>query len=470
MSAPSISPVLLERSVEPAPRRTEPERVGGSPAIFLVLGVAGVIVLSFAQLYYFTKLPLFSEGLHGLSFVLTVTFGTSFLFFCWLGAFRHTLMMTFAYLGWTQTVRPQAEPASWPRVSVLVPAFNESEQIVATLRSLLALDYPDLEVLVVDDGSRDDTFALACRLAGRHGNVVVRVLRKANGGKSSALNLGFRESSGDLILCVDADSRLEASAVRLLARTFENPTVGVAAGQVRVRNRRSLTAKLQALEYGLMNGMPRLAQSNFAYVLIAPGPVAMFRRTVLDEIWRRWGSHAESARAVEGYVKGPWENDTYAEDCDITLNALLLGKRSVFEPKALSFTTCPDWLFPLLNQRYRWIRGNIQALVARHLHRRVGGLAGGQHLRAADVRRVVAGGGHHRQRAPLVPAAARHRNDRRCVLPAGDGRELPAGATEPDLPQRLQHRARRQHVVLGRRRVAASAHDLDLTPRAGGGS
>ena len=110
-----------------------------------------------------------------------------------------------------------------------------------------------------------------------------------------------------------------------------------------------------------MNGMPRLAQSNFAQVLIAPGPIALFRRDLLDAIWMRWGAVAATG-AKPGSVTGPWESDTFAEDCDVTLNALLLGQRVVFQPAAISYTTSPETLFGLANQRYRWIRGNIQAI------------------------------------------------------------------------------------------------------------
>jgi cellulose synthase/poly-beta-1,6-N-acetylglucosamine synthase-like glycosyltransferase len=219
-----------------------------------------------------------------------------------------------------------------------------------------------MELLVIDDGSTDDTFAVASRYAGERHGFSVRVLRKPNGGKSTALNLGFRESHGDLVMCVDADSRLEPNAIRRLAALFDDPRVGAAAGQVRVRNRGSMLTRLQALEYALMNGIPRLAQSNFAHVLIAPGPVAMFDRRVLLEIWNRWGGRANETKPNNDKVAGPWEHDTFAEDCDVTLNTLLLGKRVIFEPAAISFTTSPGWLPQLLNQRYRWTRGNIQAV------------------------------------------------------------------------------------------------------------
>jgi cellulose synthase/poly-beta-1,6-N-acetylglucosamine synthase-like glycosyltransferase len=158
-----------------------------------------------------------------------------------------------------RAVRPVTRPIAWPLVSVLVPAYNEGYRIADTLRSILALDYPSFEVLVVDDGSEDDTLAVATGIASRDRRV--RVFRKPNGGKSSALNTGFRESNGAFVLCVDADSQLEPNALRRMVRLLEDSEVGIVAGQVRVRNRSTLVSKLQALEYALMNGMPRLAQS-----------------------------------------------------------------------------------------------------------------------------------------------------------------------------------------------------------------
>jgi poly-beta-1,6-N-acetyl-D-glucosamine synthase len=349
----------MDRIADRSDRFDRRSRRPRSPALFLVTGTFGALVLVTAQLYYFVKLQSVIAGLSGAGFWLSVAFGTSFLLFCWIAAVRYVLMMLCAYFGWAGSVRPISRPMRWPRVSVLVPAYNEAGRIAATLRSILSLDYPDFQVLVVDDGSEDETLDAAAEFARRDGRV--RVLRKPNGGKSSALNLGFHESSGDLVFCVDADSQLEPSSLRRLVPLFEDPRVGAVAGQVRVRNRGTLVSKLQALEYALMNGMPRLAQSNFAQVLIAPGPIAVFRRSLLEEIWKRWGS-AEPHSGRAGAVAGPWESDTFAEDCDVTLNALLLRYRVVFQPAAISFTTSPAGLFPLLNQRYRWIRGNLQAI------------------------------------------------------------------------------------------------------------
>jgi poly-beta-1,6-N-acetyl-D-glucosamine synthase len=333
-----------------------------SPVGYVAFGFFATALLCVAQLYYFGKLQSVIAELSGFSFAFAVTFATSFLVFCWIAATRYLVLLVTAYFGWTHAVRPQAGSSSTPVVSVLLPAFNEAERIGKTLESILASSYPYLEVIVIDDGSTDDTFAVASQFAGERHGFRVRVLHKENGGKSTALNLGFRESRGELVMCVDADSRLERNAIRRLAALFQDPSVGAAAGQVRVRNRGSTLTRLQALEYALMNGVPRLAQSNFSHVLIAPGPVAMFQRSVLREIWRRWGGAAEEGRPSSRLVTGPWEHDTFAEDCDVTLNTLMLGKRVIFEPAAISYTTSPSWLLPLLNQRYRWTRGNIQAV------------------------------------------------------------------------------------------------------------
>ena len=335
-----------------------------SPAIFLAIGLLMMVVLVTSQLYFFMKLQAFVQGLDGAAKTLTVIFGTSFLVFCWIAALRYSAMMVFAYLGWTETVRPRNQPKWWPRVTILVPAYNEVDQIEASIRSLLELDYPDLEILVIDDGSQDGTLEVAREVADSNPTAAsIQVLRKPNGGKYSALNLGYRYASGELVLCVDADSRLETDALGLLVSRIQEPNIGAVAGQVRVRNRKGFIPSLQALEYSLMNGMPRLAQSFFSYVLIAPGPVALFERSVLDQVFHTWEDQRQAnARRGRGHVDGPWESDTFAEDCDITMNVLLLGKRVVFEPDAISWTTAPTWLYPLLNQRYRWIRGNIQAM------------------------------------------------------------------------------------------------------------
>ncbi|MBN2473087.1 MAG: glycosyltransferase [Pirellulales bacterium] len=247
-----------------------------------------------------------------------------------------------------------------PYVSIFVPCFNEGQTIEPALDSLLELDYPSYEIIVVDDGSTDDTFAKASLFEGRHGGVSVRVFRKPNGGKWSALNYAFRRSIGELVLCVDADSRLGADTLWRLMLHMEDPRVSAVAGQIRVRNREKLLTRLQALEYQMGNGAVRTGQGFLHTLLVVPGPAGLFRRCVLEEVFRRYSR--EVAADGPGSVSGPYEGDTFAEDFDLSLTILSLGGRIAYEPEGISYTKAPDRAFTLISQRYRWIRGSFQVL------------------------------------------------------------------------------------------------------------
>jgi len=247
-----------------------------------------------------------------------------------------------------------------PYVSIFVPCCNESRTIDAALQSLRKLDYPAYEVIVVNDGSADDTLGRAKRFSGDFGDCTVRVYDKPNGGKWTAHNLAFQRSQGELILFIDADSRLDRHALRRLVACLADPQVDGVAGQVRVRNRTCLLTRLQGLEYLMSNGAVRLGQGLFGTVLTVPGPIGLFRRSVLEEVWLKYGDPDEPTGP--GAVAGPLSGDTFAEDFDLSLAVLCLGARIVYEPAAISYTKAPDTHFALINQRYRWIRGNMQVL------------------------------------------------------------------------------------------------------------
>jgi poly-beta-1,6-N-acetyl-D-glucosamine synthase len=268
--------------------------------------------------------------------------------------------------------RPRALPADPPLVSILVPAFNESDTVVDALRSLLELDYPAFDIVFVDDGSTDDTFLKALPLAGPHPNGMLHVLTKPNGGKWSALNYGFSRARGSLILCVDADSRLARDALRAMVPRLLEPGVVACSGQVMIRNRDRLLTCLQATEYLVANGGLRMAQNAVGAVTVVPGPIGLYRREVMDQVARipaEDGSAPPPGHTGPGAVAGPLSSATFAEDFHLSLSALVLGGRIVYEPRAYAYTKCPDTILALLNQRYRWIRGTWQvyALYARYL-------------------------------------------------------------------------------------------------------
>lgn len=275
-------------------------------------------------------------------------------------AFRWCLFFAFSVTARLGHRRRKSTPTEWPYVSILVPCFNESKTIEPALDSLLELDYPRYEILVTNDGSTDDTLRRARRYEGTFGGCVVRVLDKSNGGKWSAHNYGFRHARGELILCVDADSRLDPPALRHLVLRMSDSRVAGVAGQMRVRNRVNAITWLQALEYLMGNGAGRMGQGLFGTVLVVPGPIGLFRRSAMEDVWRRYGLAPQRGGASS--FAGPFQGDTFAEDFDLSLAVLCLGDRIVYEPRAVSRTTAPDRQFLLVSQRYRWIRGAMQVL------------------------------------------------------------------------------------------------------------
>jgi len=233
-----------------------------------------------------------------------------------------------------------------PSVSIIVPAYNEAPMIATVLESLLAIDYPNFEIVVVDDGSSDRTYLRALPFQRRRPDIECRVLTKPNGGKFDALNHGIAHARGEFVVCIDGDSLLEPQALTHCIARFADPRVGAVAGNVRVANRRSPWSAMQALEYIAGYGLAKRAQSAAGVVTIVPGPLGAFRKCALE--------------AVRGY-----DGDSYAEDFDLTVKLLGAGWHVVYEPRAIVFTEAPERTLELLRQRYRWTRGSLQALSKR---------------------------------------------------------------------------------------------------------
>lgn len=229
------------------------------------------------------------------------------------------------------------------KVSILVPAFNEDLVIEASIGSLLDQTYPYIEILVIDDGSKDRTYEYSKRFEHIDGFKSVRALTKLNGGKSKALNYGLENCTGELVMVVDADSKLEPNAVELLVKRFKTEDIAAVAGSVSVINRGNTWANLQALEYIEGLNMVRNAQAYLKLVNIIPGPIGIFRKSALDKV-------------------GGYDHDTYAEDCDLTLKLIAEGYKIDFEPDAIAYTEAPEDLLDLIKQRYRWTRGILQAI------------------------------------------------------------------------------------------------------------
>ncbi len=256
---------------------------------------------------------------------------------------RYFGLLWFSYLAHLDRHRTEYPENFLPLVTILVPAYNEGAVIQGSIRSLLKLDYPHYEIIVIDDGSKDDTYRKAAVFEGSHGKADVRVIRKKNGGKSRALNVGIAEARGDFVLCMDGDSALHPQTLKRAVRHLADPRVAAVAGSVKVVNRTNILSTLQALEYVEGLNMVRAAQGFFRLVNIIPGPIGLFRVSAL--------------RGVGGY-----DHDTFAEDCDLTLKLLAEGWQIHYEPESIAYTEAPEKLLDLLKQRYRWTRGILQAI------------------------------------------------------------------------------------------------------------
>lgn len=255
---------------------------------------------------------------------------------------RYFCLLWFSYLQHLEESQISREPYT-PFVSIMVPAYNEGIMIDASLGSLLEQNYPNYEVIVIDDGSTDDTYARAKVWEGDYGNRRVRVFTKPNQGKAEALNYGIVRAEGQIIACIDSDSKLEPDAIRLAARHFRDARIAAVAGNVKVSNRDNLYAKLQALEYIQGLNLVRKAQAYFRSVNIVPGPLGLFRRDVVVDV-------------------GLYDSDTFAEDCDLTLKILEQGWHITYEPGSIAWTEAPEALLDLVKQRYRWTRGILQSI------------------------------------------------------------------------------------------------------------
>jgi len=259
-----------------------------------------------------------------------LTFGRTVLLFLFAG--RHARRRRRPDWSWGP---PVTDP-----VSVIVPAYNEKEGIAATVRSLATGNHPGgIEVVVVDDGSTDGTADIVESL----GLPNVRLVRKPNAGKASALNTGVALARHDLLVMVDGDTVLEPESVHRLVQPFADPRVGAVAGNVKVGNRRNLVARWQHIEYVIGFNLDRRLYELLGCMPTVPGAIGAFRRKAVVEA-------------------GGISDDTLAEDTDITMALNRAGWRVVYEDRATAWTEAPATLGQLWRQRYRWSYGTMQAM------------------------------------------------------------------------------------------------------------
>ncbi|MEI7965683.1 MAG: glycosyltransferase [Chitinophagaceae bacterium] len=264
-------------------------------------------------------------------------------------------MVLMALLAWLQKRRESKEQRSFPMglvspaplVSIIVPAFNEEVNSIRTVESLLQQDYPNMQVIFVDDGSKDNTFSIVQQQFA--GNEKVKVYTKANGGKASALNTGVEYAEGDYIVCIDADTQLKKDALSLLMRKFfvlnerdgKHQVVGAVAGNVKVGNEINMITKWQSIEYITSQNFDRRAFDYLNCITVIPGALGGFRKDAVVK-------------------SGGFTSDTLAEDCDLTMRLHRNGYIIRNCNDAISYTEAPETMRQFMKQRFRWSFGVIQ--------------------------------------------------------------------------------------------------------------
>ncbi|KQR72048.1 glycosyltransferase [Pedobacter sp. Leaf176] len=226
------------------------------------------------------------------------------------------------------------------KVSIIIPAYNEEITAVQTINSLLKTTYPDFELIFVDDGSKDKTYNIINEHFGNHPQV--KVYRKDNGGKASALNYGISKASSEYIICIDADTQLKTDAVTELMRYFYSPKIAAVAGTVKVGNAHNIITKWQSIEYITAQNMDRRAFDLLNTITVVPGAIGAFRKAIVLEV-------------------GGFTTDTLAEDCDLTMRILKAGYKVKNCSTAIAYTEAPETVNMLLKQRFRWSFGVMQS-------------------------------------------------------------------------------------------------------------
>ncbi|HEY6082912.1 MAG TPA: glycosyltransferase, partial [Chitinophagaceae bacterium] len=260
---------------------------------------------------------------------------------------RIIVLAVIAYMEDRRTKREKINQAAialpvkdYPLVSIIVPAYNEEVNTTKTIQALLKSDYPNVEVIFVDDGSQDNTYRNANEEF--KADPRVKVLTKPNGGKASALNYGINISTGDYLLCIDADTQLKTDAISRLMEMFTSEKVGAVAGNVKVGNEVNVLTEWQSIEYITSQNFDRRAFDLLNCITVVPGAIGAFRKAAI-------------------FKAGGFTSDTLAEDCDLTIRILRCGYVIRNCTAAISYTEAPETMKMFFRQRFRWSFGVMQS-------------------------------------------------------------------------------------------------------------
>jgi biofilm PGA synthesis N-glycosyltransferase PgaC len=231
----------------------------------------------------------------------------------------------------------------WPPISIIVPCYNEGLFAEETLRAADACDYPEFEIIAVNDGSNDRTNEVLNELAERIPRLRVIHLTE-NHGKATALNAGALLARHEILVCIDGDALLDPHALRWVALAFRQNNVGALSGNPRIRNRTSFLGRLQVGEFSSIIGLIKRTQTMYGRLFTVSGVICAFRKLALEQA-------------------GWWSPRSLTEDVDVTWRVQVAGWRVVYEPNVLAWILMPETLRGLWRQRLRWAEGGAHMVV-----------------------------------------------------------------------------------------------------------
>lgn len=268
--------------------------------------------------------------------------------------FYYPLFMSFLWMigalifYWSERKEPHyTQPPAleeYPKVAVLIPCFNEGDNAYETISHALMLQYPNFEVIAINDGSSDNTAEVLNRIAEQYDKLRVVHLVE-NQGKAMALQAGSLITDAEFLIGIDGDALLDVHAAQWMIRHFQNdPNIAAVTGNPRIRNRSTLLGRIQVGEFSSIVGMIKRAQRTFGRVFTVSGVITAFRKSAVHDV-------------------GYWSPNMLTEDIDITWKLQRAGWDVHFEPHALVWILMPESLEGLWKQRLRWAMGGAQVLL-----------------------------------------------------------------------------------------------------------
>ena len=332
--------------VEPLSNPRTLSDTGRSPwdAVVCLIAVAGLFFLCYLGMSGALSRPFAGASPHSKAFIIRPSL---------LWASMGYLLLIFRTLLWMlYTPHPRCTFAEAPSLTVVIPAYNEGSMVEKAIDSVAAAQYPHdrLEVIVIDDGSKDDTWQYMQKAAGRYPQLVKTLQFKENKGKRAALAEGFRVAKGDIVVTVDSDSVIEPDALRHIAGPFRNPKVGAVAGKVVAFNRASnCISRMLHVKFILSFDFLRAVQSTYGTVYCCPGALSAYRTSVVRRVLDAWINQ-----------KFLGEQCTYGEDRSMTNFIFSCGYNSVYQRTAVVHTLVPETYSKLCKMFLRWDRSYIK--------------------------------------------------------------------------------------------------------------